>query len=693
MFKAKSLLLVAVAFHLLSGVAGQNQVQSENQDGLVSMPQASRENTEQNLKVVNDSKEKGISTDNNKAAISLYSKLPETFSVHSKTAPAKNNTSKETNLTPSDGTVNFTTMLMKLIDYTEEQNYYLKSAQVIDIDPYKITASSSPYMKAMISEQGFCDRPDILERISCNGRCGQAPDSWATPGQCGCDHDCFLYGDCCEDLNPVCQSEFMEAVETFYYGIEEIPSLECSYDSVAIMLLTKKADVFVTDKLIEIYCDLGLFKLTALENIAAALFGGKCLYKSRDAATSMRSCGTPDVVICNPDELPTFFNVYPISLHCYDHHFTRILYRRFYTGIFGMMLYPNVGRCKMARIPSNDNGGSAQASHVPQDAKTLYTSTLDTLKMRASVDSNLTVLDFYHITWGTLRCTGGALYTNLTCMMYDCPRTELIDTLHQLCYRPDSLYIQFSAYMNNLNHDNAVMKLNVSDGEEISGETVFKLNQTGREVLIAPNVRMHLCLCLKVHSVIKTLGWWQVLLDTSAFLEGLCKIKLHGYQTEIKENELDNLIAKVEDFLNETNGGKQDGDKGEIGKYGTETGAAFIDNTNGNGVGINDFLVMDGTVEGLTQFSQLILYIWKNDTRRCPRAKHMFIMWCFSKQASTQNFQTCLSWRTDDGRNIKKPGLVPLNRPTEQAACPHVSSTWEICLAALLLVKVLNYLI
>ena len=84
------------------------------------------------------------------------------------------------------------------IELKDQKNYVNQRVSVGGKDHW---LSSALPIESLVSEQGLCQRADVLVRFSCRERCGETPETRAIPVRCGCGQDCFLFGDCCEDLN------------------------------------------------------------------------------------------------------------------------------------------------------------------------------------------------------------------------------------------------------------------------------------------------------------------------------------------------------------------------------------------------------------------------------------------------------------------------------------------------------------
>ena len=106
--------------------------------------------------------------------------------------------------------------MLRESQYIVDPYHYIYQVGLIEVSnvAYKMVLRSE--MMANIYELGMCSQPDVLRRISCRDRCGQRPESREVPAQCDCDQDCFMYGDCCEDMNKLCTDMFVLATTSFY---------------------------------------------------------------------------------------------------------------------------------------------------------------------------------------------------------------------------------------------------------------------------------------------------------------------------------------------------------------------------------------------------------------------------------------------------------------------------------------------
>ncbi|GFR69739.1 hypothetical protein ElyMa_005639300 [Elysia marginata] len=486
--------------------------------------------------------------------------------------------------------------------------------QNVFMGTYRTNWEATTEMAEMLFEHDLCSRDDIVGRTSCTGRCGEQSDTRASPGQCSCDSNCFLFGDCCEDMNMLCPSVFVDAVKMFDAKFDESPPVQCTINTVFLLpnLLTLDHGLnLVEPSIFELYCDLEGFKQTALQDIFSALHNGKCVSSafSKDDRLSSRSCDRPDVLLCESYREKNFYSAFPVHLQCFDHRLTYSLLHRFdVLGMNGMETISKHGQCRLLRLPS-----TGRNSDDLDNNSQLWTSKLDILKLIISRSLNTTFFDFQSDHFGKIRCIDANIATGLKCAMFECPNKHLIDIRSQTCYRPQRVI--FQVFGNKTKTPETGDKAGISQGENGASN--------------ATSYRVSLCLCLKTYSVMKTLGWWQVIMDTASLLEGRCELRFFGYQT------VSNLAVneKEDELLTEEAVTVRAQDLGEN-SLDIPTRASEYTVVEEKNFSVSNY------------FSEQVLKIWRNEAQRCSSEEHsLAARWCFSGSKSFEHYETCFSWR------------------------------------------------
>ncbi|GFS04465.1 hypothetical protein ElyMa_001177200 [Elysia marginata] len=503
----------------------------------------------------------------------------------------------------------FDRMLRKLMDV----HLTIDSRMSLAVDTNKIYWEATTEMAEMLFEQSLCSRDDIVRRTSCTGRCGEQSDTRASPGQCSCDSDCFLFGDCCEDMNMLCPLVFIDAVKTFDAEINRGPPQECTIPGANLLsnLLTLEHELnLVESSIFEIYCDLEGFKQTALQDISLALVNSKCVSSAltRYGRPSSRSCARPDVLLCESYRKKNFYSAFPVHLQCFDHRLTYSLLERFdILGINGMETISKHGQCRLLRLPST--GRNSDDLDINSQ---VWTSKTDVLKLMGARSLNMTFFDFQNDNFGKIRCTGTGNTTDLKCTIIECPNRHLLDKQSQTCFRPERVIFQVFG-----------TKTKTSETCDKTGTT---LDDSGTSNETSSPVSV--CLCLKTHSVMKNLGWWRVM-DKVSLLEGRCELRFFGYQT------VSNLAANEEEDELPTE----------------EAVTVRADDLGENSLDIptraSEYTVVEEKNFSVSNyFSEQVLKIWRNEAQRCSSEEHsLAARWCFSGSKSFENYETCFSWR------------------------------------------------
>ncbi|KAK3804295.1 hypothetical protein RRG08_040802 [Elysia crispata] len=253
----------------------------------------------------------------------------------------------------------FERMLRESQDIIDPYRYsYEEGAIEVSNAAYKMV--SGPEMTAAIYELDMCSQPDVLKRISCRDRCGQRPESSELPAQCGCDQDCFMHGDCCEDMNKFCTDMFVLAITKFYENRENFFVPQCyKYEPYVLLQIyqSERLNSSVEPRVFEIDCHSEIHKDDALQNIFNAMRKADCTFKSivMDKLISSRLCDRPDILACGSEKSPDEFTFYPIHLLCFGHANTLRLFTRYRNGPDGMEIIGQRGNCSLLRHSARGN--------------------------------------------------------------------------------------------------------------------------------------------------------------------------------------------------------------------------------------------------------------------------------------------------------------------------------------------------
>ena len=201
--------------------------------------------------------------------------------------------------------------MLKRIEKYYELDFSQEWQVTMNAFDFSFHVSMTLEMEEIVVQLNLCAQEDGSRRISCFNRCGQPPEIKKTPGQCGCDPNCFLYNDCCEDMM-VCPSVFYDAVKTFNEERQNLPESYCSKHKRSLLTCHSCSEHFNTSaKTVEMYCDSRAepFNVKAFQNILVALNKRQCLTGSlsTDEPKASRFCNRPEVIACGKDESPQCF--------------------------------------------------------------------------------------------------------------------------------------------------------------------------------------------------------------------------------------------------------------------------------------------------------------------------------------------------------------------------------------------------
>ena len=495
-------------------------------------------------------------------------------------------------------------------------------------------------MTGTVSDLDLCGEDSVVRRISCVGRCGHPPDTRSAPGQCGCDQDCFLFGDCCHDLNMICEPVFYEAVRTFYSTRHNLPRYTCSHSRRLILKelyfseyqLTTNVDVVE----FELFCNIQSFKRYALSDILAALDEGLCISGSlsRDDLSASRYCDRPDVIFCDNDDDPSLFNIFPVHLLCFGHDASEKLYLRYPLGRYGMKTISRDGNCEHLRQSTLSDGDDRSDRAIFENPKHILASTLSSVMLTVTHTALQTFFDFQIEGWGVARCTGGLRDSDWVCRMLKCFGDRLIDPQSNVCSQPDYARVEVIVGTNVLgswgddayrteqgNVDSAAAAAAAND-EDISGNPKQAKNSEDTASRDA-----FLCLCLKVQTPLQKVSGRRILMDSRAFSDGLCGLKI-GY-IPVKRGLLGEIGDNVTAIFNETD---------------VLTDDVNVGNTEGEG----------SNYASSNTFSERLQQVWYQLPDRCLEHYYSSVRFCFSKDGK---YLSCHSI-TKENQGKKSNSLV-----------------------------------
>ncbi|RUS85608.1 hypothetical protein EGW08_006620 [Elysia chlorotica] len=393
--------------------------------------------------------------------------------------------------------VQFEGMLRAIhLAYDPFMTLYAKSKLPVSSAVYTMAPEPDAEIMAAASELGLCSQPGVLTRISCRYRCGQIPVTSELPGQCGCDQDCFIYGDCCEDMNTHCLDMFV-ADTTRLHGLLWEVGMPLCYSSDRHMLLSinylEKARSSKEPTVFQIDCHSEITKEDALQDIMIALRDANCVFKSTymDRVVGSRLCDRPDVLVCSHEDKP---------------------------------------------------GGN----------RVWQASQLKTLKLTVITRNDETTFNFEAQKWGKVKCIARFAATDWKCETNECSDKQLFDTSSQTCYYPDYAYVKLSAPRpifssgsdtqgfpiavtgcsksndNNNNNNNNSSNNSSSNSSNNSSIHNNSNNNKAASCSVSTNMGPEIlpCSCLKIQSVLQSVGWWHVIADTSALVNKQCVFDL-----------------------------------------------------------------------------------------------------------------------------------------------------------------------
>ena len=482
-----------------------------------------------------------------------------------------------------------------------------------------------------VSDLDLCGEDSVVRRISCVARCGHPPDTRSAPGQCGCDQDCFLFGDCCHDLNTICEAVFYEAVRTFYSTRHNLPRYTCSHSMRFILKelyfseyqLTTNVDVVE----FELFCNIQSFKQYALSDILAALDEGLCISGSlsRDDPSASRYCDRPDVMLCDNDDDPSLFNIFPVHLLCFGHDASEKLYLRYPLGRYGMKTISRDGNCELLRQSALSDGDDRSDRATFENPKDVWASTLSSVKLTVTHTALETFYDFQVEGWGLVRCTGGLRDSDWVCWMLKCFDDRLLDPQSNVCSQPDYARVEVIVGTNvfgSWGDDPYRTEQGNVDSDAAAANDEKSLNSEDTASRDA-----FLCLCLKVQTALQAVSRRRILMDSGAFSDGLCGLKI-GYMP-IKRGLLGEIGDNVTAIFNVTDVLTEDVNLG---------------NTDGEG----------SNYASSNTFSELLQQVWYQLPDRCLEHDYSSVRFCFSKDGKHLSCHSI----TKENQGMKSNSLV-----------------------------------
>ena len=398
-----------------------------------------------------------------------------------------------------------------------------------------------PEIKALVSELDLCSQNNVLNRISCRDRCGEVPESRNLPAQCGCDMDCFMHGDCCEDMDKFCIDVFVQATKRFFSQNEDFSLRRCFIYGWRILLdlyISKYLGSSVEPKVFEIDCVDAIEKKDVLQDILDALQNSRCTSKSfaMDQTTHNRVCQRPQVLACVSPTLACSYDFYPIHLLCQDNDMTEVLTNRYSSGLTDMEILSEHGNCSLMRERSSTTAWSGNGNSYPTNL--WRKDQLKKMKLTVVFRDGQHYFNFETAQWRRVRCTGGPAVSDWTCEDNECFDNQFFDERSQTCYWPDYAYLQVthlsSPFTSKTDAQNRIPVTNTND----KSNTIS--NQSGvdnSEAIDQFSSSVQLCSCLKAQAVLSSVGWWQVFIDTGELMKGRCGFELNAIHTKAYESQ------------------------------------------------------------------------------------------------------------------------------------------------------------
>ena len=458
----------------------------------------------------------------------------------------------------------------------------------------------------------FCSQADVIRRISCRDRCGQSPEMRGNPAHCGCDRECFMYGDCCHDMSQVCLEAFVETISRYYAKLGTYPLPRCAfYDEDMLPKLHEFSQVHPSTEpqILDLSCVSKMDKFAAIDNITNAASQSGCGF-SINQLTTTRECNKPDVFVCGGATLLPEFGerlqfVIPIHLICYRTTNDLRLMNRYVSGLDDMEIIPIDEDCRHLSM-------SHDKQHGVNDSKLWPQSHPEKIQLSVFSRAGWSIFIFEGRGLGRLKCVSDERGQDWSCQINECPEGCWIDERTQTCFWPDNAYLDFISADTPETNKNTADDATVAGGNNMSGNIspVGDRNQKEGGITRFDNV----CLCLEAQSVMNSVDWAQVIVDTNALVNGRCVLWL------VQEN------AKAENEIDPTKA------------------VAYNNASHGAHETIPH---EEASLSATTYMEKLISNLWISRRRQCSENLHTGIVRiCFSNKKYSESKTQCFVWQT-----------------------------------------------
>ena len=458
------------------------------------------------------------------------------------------------------------------------------------INEYEL--SIPPELTWLFPQQSLCGQAEVILRMSCRGRCGQTPETRNIPAQCACDHNCFLLGDCCEDINLVCAQDFLVAATKMYSARENFtryayasclpPYWPLVFSELSTLALSSPP------REVTVYCQKGFFQ-DALINLLDALDDFMCMLEDTthlgNELTYNRLCGRPEVLVCEPSGSSNSYRLYPVHLYCFEHPLTGKLITRYHRGLATMELVARNGTCSHLREAWDSREALLEGISDSQALEQYIFVKLVTV----AVDGD-TFFDFQNNEIGSMRCWGEPAKAQWACSLQDCFEKRVLDKDSNTCYYPDHVSVQVLA-----GTDGLVDSVNGDDAS-------FKVSS---------------CLCLNLQVILSVALDESFLADNSALQGGRCTLSVYDRTSFRSLNDEVNQSFPSNQTANSRTGNSREGST-----------------TSDDGPGERD-------LSTFTFFSTRVLELWSSRGIQCSEEDFTAVRVCFSTAESPNPNSTC----------------------------------------------------
>ncbi|KAK3787952.1 hypothetical protein RRG08_008969 [Elysia crispata] len=438
----------------------------------------------------------------------------------------------------------------------------------------------TPEMVAFLSQQNLCHEAEVINRISCRGRCGEPPDTRDSPAQCACDHDCSRHGDCCEDMNKVCPQEFVESTMKMHDVHRNVSELSYCNPPHWPTVLNQLSTIAKSSSPLNvtIYCELDFFEM-AKQNLLEALMDSFCVldYTSHlgNELTYNRLCGRPDVLVCEPNESSNSYRFYPVHLYCFQNPMTEQLGDRYTKDLDSMEVVARNENCSHLRDPQV---ATDARFGKPVNVYRIYERI--SIKLDLSSEAGAMFFHFQNNEKGSMRCTGE--FAQAKCSLDECFDKSLMDEVSNTCYRPRHVSVQVHSGAN--------------------GKTSFNVST---------------CLCFKVQVVLSIVGGLNFVTDPNDIQAGRCTLSVYYTTRSQALNGSFNGILPYNQTAN-----LRSGIIGEI----SNANIASLD-------------ARDRST--FTSFSTQLPEVWGYQESVCAQEDYIALQLCFSNADDSNHYSTC----------------------------------------------------